>query len=189
LVPLAYNNIRRKRRGLRAFYNQSGGNMRKLILQRHRSRPRSGRTGIGAIADRLKFSHVVATNTPRALPPKSSRNMAEKYTPARSRVEVYPNSQLYKDKEDWKRWPARAVQMLGRQTRIRADRRPGISKCSICRTSADLKNSAKSLTGRSAPKALEAARPQGPDRTSGRQDVRQIRTLRIPDADGPEFRV
>ena len=48
----------------------------------------------------IKFSHVVATNTPKGLAAEKFKELAEKYTNGKVKVEVYPNSQLYKDKEE-----------------------------------------------------------------------------------------
>ena len=53
----------------------------------------------------IKFSHVVASDTPKG-------KAAEKYTNGKVKVEVYPNSQLYKDKEEIEALQLGAVQML-----------------------------------------------------------------------------
>src|SRR4051812_45356224 len=47
----------------------------------------------------IKFSHVVATDTPKGKAAERFKQLAEERTGGRVRVEVYPNSQLYKDKE------------------------------------------------------------------------------------------
>src|SRR4029450_2394752 len=60
----------------------------------------------------IKFSHVVATNTPKGLAAANSKELAEKYTNGKVKVEVYPNSQLYKDKEELEALQLGAVQML-----------------------------------------------------------------------------
>src|SRR5476649_2250105 len=49
----------------------------------------------------IKFSHVVAENTPKGKGALRFKELAEKATNGRVKVEVYPNSQLYKD---WKKW-------------------------------------------------------------------------------------
>ena len=49
---------------------------------------------------------------PKARPPKNSRNSAEKYTNGKVKIEVYPNSSLYKDKEELEALQLGAVQML-----------------------------------------------------------------------------
>ena len=45
----------------------------------------------------IKFSHVVATDTPKGQAAERFKVLAEKATGGRVKVEVYPNSQLYKD--------------------------------------------------------------------------------------------
>jgi C4-dicarboxylate-binding protein DctP len=60
----------------------------------------------------IKFSHVVATNTPKGLAAEKFKELAEKYTGGKVKVEVYPNSQLYKDKEELEALQLGAVQML-----------------------------------------------------------------------------
>lgn len=60
----------------------------------------------------LKFSHVVAPDTPKGKGANRFKELAEKYTDGRVKVEVYPNSQLYKDKEEVEALQLGAVQML-----------------------------------------------------------------------------
>src|SRR3977135_4243799 len=60
----------------------------------------------------IKFSHVVAPNTPKGLAAEKFKELAEKYTNGKVKVEVYPNSQLYKDKEELEALQLGAVQML-----------------------------------------------------------------------------
>src|SRR5215471_10332132 len=60
----------------------------------------------------IKFSHVVAANTPKGLAAEKFKELAEKYTDGKVKVEVYPNSQLYKDKEELEALQLGAVQML-----------------------------------------------------------------------------
>ena len=60
----------------------------------------------------IKFSHVVATDTPKGQAAERFKVLAEKATGGRVRVEVYPNSQLYKDKEELEALQLGAVQML-----------------------------------------------------------------------------
>ena len=47
----------------------------------------------------IKFSHVVAPNTPKGAAADFFAKRAAELTQGRVKVEVYPNSQLYKDKE------------------------------------------------------------------------------------------
>ncbi len=60
----------------------------------------------------IKFSHVVATNTPKGQAADYFKKLAEERTKGRVKVEVYPNSQLYKDKEEMEALQLGAVQML-----------------------------------------------------------------------------
>jgi C4-dicarboxylate-binding protein DctP len=60
----------------------------------------------------IKFSHVVATDTPKGQAAERFKQVAEKLTKGRVKVEVYPNSQLYKDKEELEALQLGAVQML-----------------------------------------------------------------------------
>src|SRR3982751_1717161 len=60
----------------------------------------------------IKFSHVVATDTPKGQAAERFKALAEKATGGRVKVEVYPNSQLYKDKEELEALQRGAVQML-----------------------------------------------------------------------------
>ena len=60
----------------------------------------------------IKFSHVVATDTPKGKAADKFKELAEKYTNGKVKVEVYPNSTLYKDKEELEALQLGAVQML-----------------------------------------------------------------------------
>ncbi len=60
----------------------------------------------------IKFSHVVAPDTPKGKGAIRFKELAETYTDGKVRVEVYPNSQLYKDKEEVEALQLGAVQML-----------------------------------------------------------------------------
>ncbi len=60
----------------------------------------------------IKFSHVVANNTPKGKGAERFKQLAEERTKGRVKVEVYPNSQLYKDKEELEALQFGAVQML-----------------------------------------------------------------------------
>ena len=48
----------------------------------------------------IKFSHVVANDTPKGKGALKFKELAEKYTDGKVKVEVYPNSSLFKDKEE-----------------------------------------------------------------------------------------
>ena len=60
----------------------------------------------------IKFSHVVATDTPKGKGAERFKELAEKATGGRVKVEVYPNSTLYKDKEELDALQLGSVQML-----------------------------------------------------------------------------
>ncbi len=60
----------------------------------------------------IKFSHVVAPDTPKGKGAQKFKELAEKYTGERVKIEIYPNSQLYKDKEEMEALQIGAVQML-----------------------------------------------------------------------------
>ncbi len=60
----------------------------------------------------IKFSHVVALDTPKGLAAEYFKKLAEERTKGRVKIEVYPNSQLYKDKEEMEALQLGAVQML-----------------------------------------------------------------------------
>ena len=60
----------------------------------------------------IKFSHVVAPDTPKGKGADRFKQLAEERTKGRVKVEVYPNSQLYKDKEELEALQLGSVQML-----------------------------------------------------------------------------
>ena len=60
----------------------------------------------------IKFSHVVAPDTPKGKAADRFKELAEKYTAGKVKVEVYPNSQLYKDKEELEALQLGSVQLL-----------------------------------------------------------------------------
>jgi C4-dicarboxylate-binding protein DctP len=60
----------------------------------------------------IKFSHVVAPDTPKGKVAERFKQLADERTQGRVKVEVYPNSQLYKDKEELEALQLGAVQML-----------------------------------------------------------------------------
>ena len=81
----------------------------------------------------IKFSHVVAPNTPKGKGADKFKELAEKYTNGKVKVEVYANSTLYKDKEElealaaWRGANARAVEL-----QVRPDRASRTSRYSTC---------------------------------------------------------
>jgi C4-dicarboxylate-binding protein DctP len=60
----------------------------------------------------IKFSHVVAENTHKGRAAERFKALAEQRTQGRVKVDIYPNSQLYKDKEELEAIQLGAVQML-----------------------------------------------------------------------------
>src|SRR3954465_13937324 len=63
-----------------------------------------------------KFSHVVTNDTPKGKGALKFKELAEKYTGGKVKVEVYPNSTLYKDKEELDALNSGSVQMLAPST-------------------------------------------------------------------------
>ena len=60
----------------------------------------------------IKFSHVVAPDTPKGKGADRFKQLVEERSKGRIKVEVYPNSQLYKDKEELEALQLGSVQML-----------------------------------------------------------------------------
>ena len=60
----------------------------------------------------IKFSHVVAENTPKGKGALKFKELAEQMTRGRVKVEVYPNSSLFKDGEEMEALQLGSVQML-----------------------------------------------------------------------------
>src|SRR6516165_1890193 len=70
---------------------------------------------IAAVAQQpiiVKFSHVVAPDAPKGKAAVYFKELAEKYTNGRVKVEIYPNSSLYKDKEELEALQLGSVQLL-----------------------------------------------------------------------------
>jgi C4-dicarboxylate-binding protein DctP len=69
----------------------------------------------GALAQQpiiIKFSHVVTTDAPKGKAAILLQDLVDKYTNGRAKVEVYPNSSLYKDKEELEALQLGSVQLL-----------------------------------------------------------------------------
>jgi len=60
----------------------------------------------------IKFSHVAAPDSPKGMGAERFKKLAEERTHGRVRVDVYPNSQLFKDKEELEALQMGSVQML-----------------------------------------------------------------------------
>jgi C4-dicarboxylate-binding protein DctP len=97
---------------VRASEIQAGGSMHKLILAASVAAlalisPASAQAPIS-----LKFSHVVAPDTPKGKAAEKFKELGEKYTDGKVKIDVYHNSSLYKDKEELEALQLGAVQML-----------------------------------------------------------------------------
>ena len=70
--------------------------------------------GLAQAADPIviKFAHVVAENTPKGQGALLFKKLAEERLPGRVKVEVYPNSSLFKDGEEMEALQLGSVQML-----------------------------------------------------------------------------
>jgi len=64
----------------------------------------------------IKFSHVTTDDTPKGKGALRFKELAEKYTGGKVKVDVYPNSTLYKDKEEMDALNSGAVQFLAPST-------------------------------------------------------------------------
>jgi C4-dicarboxylate-binding protein DctP len=60
----------------------------------------------------IKFSHVVAPDAPKGKGAERFKQLVEERSKGKIKVEVYPNSQLYKDKEELEALQLGSVQML-----------------------------------------------------------------------------
>lgn len=60
----------------------------------------------------IKFSHVVAVDTPKGKGAERFKQLAEERTKGRVKVEIYPNSSLFKDGEEMEALQLGSVQML-----------------------------------------------------------------------------
>ncbi len=70
------------------------------------------RTAIAQQPIVIKFSHVVAVDTPKGKGAERFKQLAEERTKGRVKVEVYPNSSLFKDGEEMEALQLGSVQML-----------------------------------------------------------------------------
>lgn len=60
----------------------------------------------------IRFSHVVAADTPKGKAAVRFKQLAEEATNGRVRVQVYPNSELYRDREELEALQLGAVEMI-----------------------------------------------------------------------------
>ena len=141
----------------------------------------------------IKFSHVVATNTPKGLAAEKFKELAEKYTDGKVKVEVYPNSQLYKDKEELEALQLGAVQMLApSNSKFGPIGRQGIRGVRSALHPSGPEDAAQSHRRPARRQAAEAARCQGHDRSRllGQRlqdDERQQEAGRARRLQGPEI--
>ena len=75
-----------------------------------------GRPGWAQAPLVIKFSHVVTNDAPKGKASVRFKELAEKYSGGKVKVELYPNSTLYKDKEEVEALQLGAVQMLAPST-------------------------------------------------------------------------
>src|SRR5205823_2354910 len=83
--------------GARASRKKRGETMRKLIWTTA-AIAALALLGPAAAADQpvvIKFSHVVAADTPKGKAADKFKELAEKYSNGKVKIEVYPNSTLY----------------------------------------------------------------------------------------------
>ncbi|MFD6438386.1 DctP family TRAP transporter solute-binding subunit [Peribacillus sp. NPDC060186] len=64
----------------------------------------------------IKFSHVVAENTPKGLAANRFADLVDEYTNHRVKIEVYPNQSLYSDHEEINALQENKVQMIAPTT-------------------------------------------------------------------------
>jgi C4-dicarboxylate-binding protein DctP len=74
--------------------------MRKWILAAAAAAVIAAPVAVSAEPMVLKFSHVVAEKTPKGQAALKFKELAEKYLPGKVKVEVYPNSSLFGDKQE-----------------------------------------------------------------------------------------
>ncbi|MFJ8264333.1 DctP family TRAP transporter solute-binding subunit [Peribacillus asahii] len=72
----------------------------------------------------IKFSHVVAENTPKGLAAVHFAKLVDEYTNHRVKVEVFPNQSLYDDQEEIKALLENKVQMIAPSTSKLTDLSP-----------------------------------------------------------------
>ncbi|MGH3738869.1 MAG: DctP family TRAP transporter solute-binding subunit [Micromonosporaceae bacterium] len=64
----------------------------------------------------IKFSHVVTPNTPKGQAAEKFKELIEKSSDGKIKVEIYPNSELYGDKDELQALQSNSVQMLAPST-------------------------------------------------------------------------
>jgi len=113
LLPLLKGGKKQKNR----FPGKLGGEfMRKLILAGVAAAVFMVPAALAQSPIIIKLSHVVANDTPKGKGALKFKEFAEKYTDGKVRIEVYPNSQLFKDKEEIEALQLGSVQILAPST-------------------------------------------------------------------------
>jgi C4-dicarboxylate-binding protein DctP len=97
LMPI---NTVKKPNNIRLRRNLGGTEMRKWILAAAIAAVFAVPATVNAEPMVLKFSHVVAEKTPKGQAALKFKELAEKYLPGKVKVEVYPNSSLFGDKQE-----------------------------------------------------------------------------------------
>jgi C4-dicarboxylate-binding protein DctP len=107
----------RKNLEKRGATNFEGTFMRKLVIATAAAAILVAPVAVSAQSPTIiKFSHVVTNDTPKGKGALKFKELAEKFTDGKVRVEVYPNSSLYKDKEEIEALQLGSVQMLAPST-------------------------------------------------------------------------
>src|SRR4030095_9477132 len=78
----------------------------------------------------IKFSHVVAGDTPKGKAAEYFKKLAEERTKGRVKVELYPNSALFKDGEEMEALQLGSVQMLAPALAMLGPR--GVRELEVC---------------------------------------------------------
>jgi len=109
----------------------------------------------------IKFSHVVAIITPKGLAADFFAKRAAELTKGRVKVEVYPNSQLYKDNEEMEALQLGSVQMLAPSLAKFGPSASGVRGIDLPFIFDDYRSCTRSPRVRSANSCSTGSRPRG----------------------------
>ena len=144
----------------------------------------------------IKFSHVVAPNTPKGKGADKFKELAEKYTNGKVKVEVYPNSTALQGQGRARGAAARRRADAGAvELQVRPDRASRTSRCSTCRSCCPTRRRcARSPKARSARAMLKKLEGKGMIGLAywdnGFKDMSANKPLRMPDDyKGLKFRI